>query len=550
MKRFLLFQAFVCILYLNVKGHNESLANPAMVSTITIDNTTPTQICGSKGNEIPVSFTTAGTMDEVNFTISLIKVYRNNCAAEQETIVRNAFTDTNTGTIVLSSVLGATTPAGCGSVSYKIVVKNGTIYSDNYPITVLALPTPGTIGVVGANTITEVGQTIHLSTTPSPTITKTWFAHGETEYWQSGTLFNASNADEVDLTPSTSTYYSVVYTDENQCSNRSVRLRIPFNVTVSGTGTAADVSYAEGSGVHLDAGGIVSGTGQPYPQFYAPPGADAGARIYSNVYDTSFPVSWNGYFIIRKNDFWEIYYGFRPTYSYITYTRLYHTKNSFPTQNSGGRIAARTSAILGTRPPQNAIWIKDADNSEVNLALSGVSEDYGALPVTLTYFNAKLNSNKKVDLTWETTSEQNSDHFTIERSADAISFETIAIVKSNENSFNKNSYLKTDENPLHNVNYYRLKQTDLDGTETTYRVVSVRTEGTDAPYPNPSNGLFLNLDVPQTSHIAILNTKGETIPFDRKMLSEGSEQLLLKTSPSPGLYVIQVNGKSWKWVVQ
>jgi len=518
--------------------------------TVTVNNT-QTEYCGAKGTQVVVNFTTTGTFSNPNFTVKLVRT-SSQCSAPNQLDVVTASTSSLTATLTIPTTILQTASNNCSAptVSYKIVVVNNGngIPSSDYPITIYQ-PVAGTVTATGLSSVTAPGQVIHMNATAVSGTTKTWYGHSETQYWQSGSYLGLT-ADAVDVSPETSTYYSVVYTDAHSCFARSSRIRIPFNLTISGTNTGADLVYAEGRGVHLDAGGIVSGTGSPYPQFYAPPGADADTKVYSTVFDTSYPTSWTGYFIIRKSDYWEIYSGSGPMYSPPSYTRLFHTKNAFPTSNSGGRMAARTSAITGTRPPENAVWIKDADNSELTLTLTGVSEDYSALPVTLTYFNAKLNEQKKVALIWETASEQNSDYFDIERSADLKSFALIGKVKAKENKSDKTHYQLTDENPIPGIGYYRLKQVDLDGTSHYYRVLSIRTEGTDAPYPNPSNGKFLNLDVPATSNIFILNLKGESISFDRKKLSDGSVQILPKTNLSPGLYLITVNGVSRKWVVQ
>ena len=53
----------------------------------------------------------------------------------------------------------------------------------------------------------------------------------------------------------------------------------------------------------------------------------------------------------------------------------------------------------------------------------GVGAIGSSLPVTLINFKAVLNSNKEVNLTWQTTQEENSDYFDVERSADGSSLD-------------------------------------------------------------------------------------------------------------------------------
>ena len=90
------------------------------------------------------------------------------------------------------------------------------------------------------------------------------------------------------------------------------------------------------------------------------------------------------------------------------------------------------------------------------------------LPIDLVAFNAQL-INKKVKLSWTTASEVNNDYFTVERSdKNAIDFSFIAHVNSYMNNSNVLlNYEAWDEQPLQGMQYYRLKQTDLDG-EFTY----------------------------------------------------------------------------------
>jgi len=90
------------------------------------------------------------------------------------------------------------------------------------------------------------------------------------------------------------------------------------------------------------------------------------------------------------------------------------------------------------------------------------------LPVELVNFDAKL-VNDKVKLTWTTASEINNDYFTVERSdKDLTKFDFIGKVSSKMNNSNiMLNYETWDESPLQGLQYYRLKQTDMDG-EFTY----------------------------------------------------------------------------------
>jgi len=97
------------------------------------------------------------------------------------------------------------------------------------------------------------------------------------------------------------------------------------------------------------------------------------------------------------------------------------------------------------------------------------------LPVELLSFNADVVKNK-VRLSWITASEINNDYFTVERTdpSDMDNFDFIAKVNSYmNNSTMMLSYEAWDNNPLPGLQYYRLKQTDLDGQYSYSDLVAV-----------------------------------------------------------------------------
>ncbi len=94
------------------------------------------------------------------------------------------------------------------------------------------------------------------------------------------------------------------------------------------------------------------------------------------------------------------------------------------------------------------------------------------LPVELVDFRAKIFPNR-INLSWQTASEQENDHFELQRSADGLAFEEIAIVPGAGTSNEPHFYAFADDKPFPGKNYYRLKQVDFDGKYTHSKVVSV-----------------------------------------------------------------------------
>ena len=96
----------------------------------------------------------------------------------------------------------------------------------------------------------------------------------------------------------------------------------------------------------------------------------------------------------------------------------------------------------------------------------------GILPIELLSFTTKCD-NRKVIIKWATATEQNNDYFTVERSPDALNYLPVGMVKGVGNSSSVQNYFFTDSDPLSGTSYYRLKQTDFDGTTKTFSAASL-----------------------------------------------------------------------------
>lgn len=113
-------------------------------------------------------------------------------------------------------------------------------------------------------------------------------------------------------------------------------------------------------------------------------------------------------------------------------------------------------------------------NNALNLAwLKLMRDPNGAtcpivvLPVEIFLFEGVKTDYGNV-LKWSTASEQNSSFFTLERSIDGKNWLAIGNVVAAGNSQTELDYQFIDVNFRETVNYYRLKQTDIDGTENKH----------------------------------------------------------------------------------
>jgi hypothetical protein len=169
------------------------------------------------------------------------------------------------------------------------------------------------------------------------------------------------------------------------------------------------------------------------------------------------------------------------------------------------------------------------------------------LPIELLSFDASVIQNE-VLLKWATASELNNDYFTILRSQSGESWEEIETIKGAIDSQVRIDYQITDTRPHIGVSYYRLKQTDYDGTSTYSSIKRVQVDESYQlkAYPNPTTGKLtvttgFNLE-PQ--NIRLLNTIGQEVPI--QIHQHGEEAEIEAVNPQSGIYILQVRKGFWQ----
>jgi len=133
-------------------------------------------------------------------------------------------------------------------------------------------------------------------------------------------------------------------------------------------------------------------------------------------------------------------------------------------------------------------WIQVLDVSGFSPIAPGGGET--PLPIELLHFTATAKE-ASVALRWSTATEINNDYFTVERSADGEHFEPIGRVKGAGNSNKEQHYQLMDNQPYSGISYYRLRQTDVDGSTTTAPMQAVEFGAGShleaSLFPNPAN---------------------------------------------------------------
>jgi hypothetical protein len=147
------------------------------------------------------------------------------------------------------------------------------------------------------------------------------------------------------------------------------------------------------------------------------------------------------------------------------------------------------------------------------------------LPITLTSFNASAEG-RTSKITWSTATEQNADHFEVERSIDGRNFVVISSLKAKGINQQGQSYTTYDNTPYDGVNYYRLKQYDLDGKVVNQAIRTVNFNAGSIQlqaYPNPiTNTSIIRFatNKPSNYTLAVYDMKGILI----KVLETGKTE--------------------------
>ncbi len=188
-------------------------------------------------------------------------------------------------------------------------------------------------------------------------------------------------------------------------------------------------------------------------------------------------------------------------------------------------ITANTEFNLSSLTPNKTYYLLVDGNGGaastfmVQMNTSGAGEGVNGavscnifLPVEFLNFETNL-ENQKTLIYWSTASERNNLKFIVERSKDYINWHEIDEIMGAINSTSEQIYSTYDFNPYNGINYYRIKQIDIDGKFSYSFVRSINTEKELLLSPNPNNGQFnlYGLDKNVDNEIAIYNLFGQKI---------------------------------------
>lgn len=212
-------------------------------------------------------------------------------------------------------------------------------------------------------------------------------------------------------------------------------------------------------------------------------------------------------------------------------------------------VEVLTSDIAGL-PFSTASFI---DNAGLGRNVLNLVTNMAPLPVRFISFEV-ARSGDDVKLVWKVADEKNVNGYHVERSADGRNWATIGFVPFNATPVAEKMYSHTDRDPLNPINYYRIREQDLDARVKYSDVRFIRFNNDNLEvrlYPVPATSvLTLNIQSPVNTPamIRVTNMLGNTVLQHKTQLIKGgsTEKVNLSLLPA-GPYYIEVTGSQYRW---
>jgi hypothetical protein len=176
----------------------------------------------------------------------------------------------------------------------------------------------------------------------------------------------------------------------------------------------------------------------------------------------------------------------------------------------------------------------------VNTIFTKTMSNMAVLPVTIISFDVKKENNTAL-VEWEIATEGNNSYFDIERSADNFHFLTTGKVTGRGNTNAPQQYRFFDYQPLSGINYYRLKQVDMNGNfsySITKRLDFNNKKIVNQLYPSiATNTINVRLANADDVTCYIINSAGALV---QQIKSPGTSFTIQVQSLAKGVYIFSI----------
>ncbi len=170
------------------------------------------------------------------------------------------------------------------------------------------------------------------------------------------------------------------------------------------------------------------------------------------------------------------------------------------------------------------------------------------LPLTLLSFEGSQEPGGVV-LDWQTSNEENTAYYVVERNTGNNQFDSIGHVTANSQATGSTYHFTDNNAPQVNEIQYRLRMVDMDGNFTYSKVVVVAGAALPAQAinlaPNPSHTtatLYLQAETSGTVQISLWSLAGERVQVQTNAVSKGQNALAIESIGrlAKGMYVVKM----------
>lgn len=226
--------------------------------------------------------------------------------------------------------------------------------------------------------------------------------------------------------------------------------------------------------------------------------------------------------------------------------------------NAGETVSLTTPALFH----YGSSWVKQTagttsytSNSLTYTGYTGTFSPFGIadinaiLPVTWLSFNVQQQNDQAL-LSWTTATELNNKDFVVEHSVNGKDWESVGVVKGAVNSIIQKNYSYLHSQPAEGMNYYRIRQVDLDGRSSFSAVKTIQFEIKPAliVYPNPVAGGVLHVRVAKPGVLKLYSNNGQLI-LNKQLAAAGKYSFHLNNL-AKGIYRLAFDNETVSILVQ
>ena len=233
-----------------------------------------------------------------------------------------------------------------------------------------------------------------------------------------------------------------------------------------------------------------------------------------------------------------------------TYTNLKWTAPAVPTTNQSNI----RFYFIGVAGNSNG-------GSSGDFVYSGTQDaTYINLPVVLSNFKLVNVRNSSIQVLWQTEQETAGEKFEIETSIDAINWSSVSTVLA-KGSSTAQQYSYTHNQPLSsgNVNYYRIKMIEVDGSyrysaiqsiKLNNKAITIKPLGSTVSFGlNQTIGYSIQSDKNRTINVSIIDINGKILYNKQMNLMSGNNNVIIPSNAfgnSRGLVFAQFNADDFQ----